>query len=99
MEMYSAFWDPLHINDSGITALLKKHDVTDVFVVGLAADYCVAETVKSAAEEGFKGWVVEEGTRAVSTEGWEGWKKSLAEKGVDVVNADGAEVGWVKELK
>ncbi|KAI1331365.1 isochorismatase [Xylariaceae sp. FL0255] len=67
VEMYSAFYDPFKVSDSGLAELLRKHRVTDVYVVGLAADYCVAATAEDAAREGFKTFLVEECTRPVDS--------------------------------
>ncbi len=44
VEMYSAFYDPFvnpRVSDSGLAGVLKEGRVTDVYVVGLAGDYCV----------------------------------------------------------
>ncbi|KAI9742328.1 MAG: NAD(+) salvage pathway protein [Claussenomyces sp. TS43310] len=101
VEMYSAFYDPLReprVSDSGLAGTLREAAVTDCFVVGLAADYCVKATALDAAAEGFKTWIVDEGTRAVDIDGWEECKKTLAEKGVWVVSAEGAEIGKVAAL-
>lgn len=101
VEMYSAFYDPLReprVSDSGLAAVLKAAGVTDVFVVGLAADYCVQSTAVDAASEGFKTVIVEEATRAVDEAGWETCKKEIRGKGVRVVGLDGDEVRRVAEL-
>lgn len=98
VEMYSAFYDPLGVADSGLKEVLKKEGVTDVFVVGLAADYCVQATARDAKKEGFRVCIVEEGTRAVSEEGWEGMQVDLYKVGVEVVGVDGEEVGQVRAL-
>lgn len=96
VEMYSAFYDPFvnpRVSDSGLLALLKEKDVTDVYVVGLAADYCVKCTAADAAAEGFKTFLIEEGTRAVDSAQWEdAVKKELSEKGVNVVSVQAGEV-------
>jgi nicotinamidase-related amidase len=101
VEMYSAFYAPLknpRVSDSGLTTLLKDKEVTDVFVVGLAADYCVQSTAVDAAAEGFKTWIVEEGTRPVDDQGWTQCMWSLDRKNVTVVSASGKEVKRVTEL-
>ena len=98
VEMYSAFYDPLEkprVSDSGLAAVLKEKGVTDVYVVGLAADYCVKCTAVDAASEGFKTVIVEEGTRAVDPSAWEGIKGELKGKGVEVISVEGDEVGRV----
>jgi nicotinamidase-related amidase len=101
VEMYSAFYDPLkspRVSDSGLSAVLKGEEVTDVYVVGLAADYCVQFTAVDAAAEGFRTVIVEEGTKAVDQEGWEKVKKDIEGKGVRIVGMDGEEVRKVVEL-
>ena len=102
VEMYSAFYDPLEkprCSDSGLAGILRDEGVTDVFVVGLAADYCVRATAVDSAKEGFKTVIVEEGTRAVDPKDWEEVvKMDLKEKGVRVVSMEGEEVQRVKAL-
>ena len=98
VEMYSAFYPPLEdprVGDSGLADLLREKGVTDVYVVGLAADYCVASTAEDAVKEGFRAWIVEEGTRAVVPGGWEERKEALRGMGVGVVGMKGGEVGRV----
>lgn len=95
VEMYSPFYDPFAEPrgcDSGLAALLRERDVSDVYVVGLAADYCVKNCAVDAAREGFRTFIVEEGTRAVDPEGWPDCRKEIEGSGVQVVSMDGAEV-------
>ncbi|KAJ4417103.1 NAD(+) salvage pathway protein, partial [Neurospora sp. IMI 360204] len=73
VEMYSAFYDPLknpRVSDSGLAQMLREARVTHVYVVGLAADYCVWSTAMDAHNEGFETVVVEEATKPVDEEGW-----------------------------
>jgi nicotinamidase-related amidase len=98
VEMYSAFHPPLsspRVGDSGLSTLLKEKGVTDVYVVGLAADYCVAATAEDAVKEGFRAVIIEEGTRAVEPEKWGEKKKELEGRVVGVVGMKGKEVGRV----
>jgi nicotinamidase-related amidase len=98
VEMYSAFYDPLEkprISDSGLAGVLREKGVTDVFCVGLAFDYCVRCTAVDAAKEGFKTFVVSEGTRAVDGAAWDVVKAELKGKGVEVVSLEGEEVAKV----
>ncbi|KAL1836449.1 hypothetical protein VTJ49DRAFT_5137 [Mycothermus thermophilus] len=95
VEMYSAFYPPLHsprVSDSGLAALLREKGTTHVYVVGLAGDYCVRSTAEDAVREGFVAYVVEEGTKAVDPWLWEDVKKEMEENGVKVVSVDGPEV-------
>ncbi|KAI0774493.1 Isochorismatase-like protein [Fomes fomentarius] len=105
VEMYSAFRSPLRAPPlasavSDLADRLSDARITDVFVVGLAGDYCVCSTAIDAAELGWKTYVVEEGTRSVGGE--EAWKETaevLKGKGVKVVSVDGPEVRQVKALR
>ena len=98
VETYSAFYDPFHIEDTGLAARLKADGVTSVFVVGLAGDYCVRCTALDAAREGFETFVVEEGTRCVDPAAWAGVRAEMEGVGVKVVSIDGEEVVRVRAL-
>lgn len=98
--MYSAFFDPLkrpRVCDSGLAGVLREKGVTDVYVVGLAFDYCVRATAVDSLAEGFVTWVVREGTRAVDEGVWGVVERELEERGVRVVEVDGEEVRKVME--
>ncbi|KAH8679928.1 isochorismatase [Tricladium varicosporioides] len=101
VEMYSAFFDPLgkpRCCDSGLAKLLRDRGVSDVFVVGLAFDYCVKASAIDSAGEGFRTVVVEEGTKAVDERSWDKVVQELKEKGVEVVGMEGEEVARVRAL-
>ncbi|KIK71529.1 hypothetical protein GYMLUDRAFT_211845 [Collybiopsis luxurians FD-317 M1] len=79
VEMYSAFEAPFRNPivkeaSSGLGQTLREAGVTDVFVVGLAMDYCVQNTAKDAVSEGFNTYVISEATKAVDP-GEDGWGK------------------------
>ncbi|KAI0853536.1 pyrazinamidase/nicotinamidase [Daldinia vernicosa] len=95
VEMYSPFYDPFkspRVYDSGLVQILKEKQVTDVYVVGLAADYCVKNAAIDAAKEGFKTYLIEECTRAVDPSAWSECKKEIETSGAKVVSMDGPEV-------
>jgi nicotinamidase-related amidase len=95
VEMYSPFFDPFEKPrgcDSGLAGILKEKGVTDVYVVGLAADYCVLNCAKDALKEGFKTFIVEQGTRAVDPEGWPRVRQGLVDIGIEVVDVQSDKV-------
>jgi len=101
VECYSAFAPPFRdppLPGTGLAAILRAAAVTHVFVVGLAADYCVRWSAADAAREGFETVVVREGTRAVVPEAMGAVERELAELGVRMVSVDGEEVGRVRRL-
>ena len=68
VESYSGFGPPFKEPKVSMTSLqdsLRNAGITEVFVVGLALDYCVKHTAIDAAKEGFKTYLVEEATKAV----------------------------------
>ena len=77
-EAYSGF------DGTPLADILRKRDVTEVEVVGLALDYCVKATALDAAREGFDTTVLLEGTRAVADETGEQAIVELREAGVTV---------------
>lgn len=79
IEMYSAFADTFGNMDcikvGGATVDLADHlrqrSITDVFCVGVAGDYCVKESAISAAQAGFRSFVIKEASRCVDAQnGW-----------------------------
>ncbi|KAM4068069.1 isochorismatase family protein [Hirsutella rhossiliensis] len=98
-EMYSAFYDPFRLTDSGIAARLASRRVTHVFVVGLAADYCVKATAESAADEGFTTYIVDEATKPVYPDKWPASAGHVLAKGVRIVSVAGDELARVKSAE
>jgi nicotinamidase-related amidase len=101
VEMYSAFADPFkspRVTESGLAKTLRDAEVTDVFVVGLAADYCVKHTAIDSAKEGFKTWVIGEATKAVDPSSLDSVYQEYAKAGVSVIGKDDVQVKSVKQL-
>jgi nicotinamidase/pyrazinamidase len=87
IDSYSGFYDNGHLKATGLTAYLKGRGVTQVYVAGLAADYCVYFTAKDALAEGFVTCVIEDATKAISEEGFGKAKKDIVEKGGHIVQS------------
>lgn len=66
VDSYSAFFDNGRRHATGLADFLREKNVDEVFVLGLATDYCVKFTVLDACGEGFKTSVVQDGCRAVN---------------------------------
>lgn len=100
VEMYSAFADPFTspcVSRSDLAETLRGADVTDVFVVGLAADYCVMHTALDSQKEGFKTWVIGEATKAVDPSSMDIVHGDYEKAGVSVILKDDAQVMKVRE--
>ena len=66
VDSYSGFYDNNRKKNTGLANYLKKHGVKEVYVVGLATDYCVKFTVLDSLSEGFKTFLIKDATRAVN---------------------------------
>ena len=68
IDSYSGLFDNGHRRSSGLGEWLKAQCVTEVFVCGLATDYCVKFTALDAAKMGFKTHFLEDASRGVNLE-------------------------------
>lgn len=66
IDSYSGFFDNGHRKATGLENYLRDQQVEEVFVVGLAADYCVKFTAMDAVASGFTTFVVTDATRGVN---------------------------------
>jgi nicotinamidase/pyrazinamidase len=66
IDSYSGLFDNGHRKSTGLREWLKDKGVTQVFICGLATDYCVKFTALDAAKAGFKTHVVEDASRGVN---------------------------------
>ena len=47
VDSYSAFFDNQKLSKTSLEDIIKKEDVTDIYVCGIATDVCVGEYGKS----------------------------------------------------
>lgn len=87
MDSYSGFYDNGKKKATGMEGFLKGRDVTEVYVGGLAADYCVYFTAQDALEAGFHTFIVEDATRAIDPENFENIKKEFIHKGGRIIKS------------
>ncbi len=59
IDSYSGFFDNGRGHDTGLGDYLKSIGITDVFITGLAADYCVKFTALDAQSLGFETTLLE----------------------------------------
>lgn len=65
VDSYSAFFDNGYRQATGMTALLREREVTDLYVMGLATDYCVKFSVLDGISQEFRVNVIVDGCRGV----------------------------------
>jgi nicotinamidase/pyrazinamidase len=66
IDSYSGLFDNAHRRSTGLGEWLRQRGVTEVFVCGLATDYCVKFTALDAVRFGFKTFLIEDASRGVA---------------------------------
>lgn len=79
VDSYSAFYDNDHKSKTELAEYLKAHGITNVYVAGLAFDYCVGSSAKDALLEGFNVTVITDATKSVALETAEKMREDLEE--------------------
>ncbi len=72
IDSYSGFFDNGHRKATGLGEYLKQKGVTDVYVLGLATDYCVKATALDAARLGYETLLLTEAIAAVNLDPGDG---------------------------
>lgn len=90
VDSYSGFFDNGQRGDTGLDAYLRSQDVSEVYVVGLALDYCVKYTAMDARQQGFDTTLIVDATRAVNLQPQDGKAAVDAMKlaGIQIVRAE-----------
>lgn len=65
VDSYSAFWDNQKISETHLNEKLREHNVTQVFIGGIATDVCVYSTALHACEYGYITHIIEDACRGV----------------------------------
>lgn len=69
IDSYSGFYDNGRRKSTGLADYLRGKNVRQLYVAGLAADYCVYFSIKDALAEGFDAYLIEDATRAIHPAG------------------------------
>lgn len=65
VDSYSAFFDNAHRRSTGLGEYLQEHDAWDVYLAGLATDYCVRYSVMDALELNLRTYVIADACRGI----------------------------------
>ena len=87
IDSYSGFYDNGHRKSTALADYLRAKGVTQVYVLGLAADYCVYFSAKDALQEGFEAFIIEDGTRPISQEGYQKAVEDLKNRGGKLIQS------------
>ncbi|WP_426710744.1 bifunctional nicotinamidase/pyrazinamidase [Cetobacterium sp. SF1] len=92
IDSYSGFFDNGRKNKTELDNILKTNKIDELYIIGLATDYCVKFTVLDALELGYKVNVVIEGCRGVNIDP----EDSL--KALEEMKKAGASIISIKEI-
>jgi nicotinamidase/pyrazinamidase len=89
IDSYSGFFDNGHRKATGLDQYLSSKNIKDVYVCGLATDYCVKFTALDAYQLGLKVHLVEDGCRGVNLEPEDVGRavQEMRNKGITVLNS------------
>jgi nicotinamidase/pyrazinamidase len=87
IDSYSGFFDNGKLKDTGLAAYLKGRNVNELFVAGLAGDFCVFFTSMDAIDTGFKTTLIEDATRSINDDDFTAKTKLLIKKGGNVIKS------------
>ncbi len=93
VDSYSGFFDNGHTKATGLGAWLNERWVKQLYVLGLATDYCVKYTALDARQLGFDVWLIEDGCRAVDLRPGDGDRAIAEMKGAKVAIVESGSIG------
>lgn len=86
IDSYSGFFDNGKLKCTGLGDFFKGREISEVYVCGLAADYCVYYTAKDALELGFKTFIIENATKAIDAVNFDLIKESFVINNGNITN-------------
>jgi nicotinamidase/pyrazinamidase len=93
IDSYSGFFDNGHRKATGLADWLRARGIRQLYVLGLATDYCVKATALDARELGFETWLVEDGCRAVELAAGDGERALAAMRAAGVTVVESGAIG------
>jgi nicotinamidase/pyrazinamidase len=93
IDSYSAFYDNGHRKSTGLEVYLRDKGVSEVFIAGLATDYCVKYSTLDALQLGFHPYLIVDACRGVNLE------PDDSEKALAVMREGGAILLSFKDLR
>jgi nicotinamidase/pyrazinamidase len=86
IDSYSAFFDNAHLKSTGLGDYLKTRNVSEVFLAGVATDYCVLYSAFDAIDLGFQVTVICDACRPINLNPADEKKalEAMAAKGVKI---------------
>jgi nicotinamidase/pyrazinamidase len=89
IDSYSTFYENDHNTPTGLTGYLHERSITELYVAGLATDFCVKWSVLDGLKENFKVHIVEDAVKGIDIEGSvdQAWKE-MEDAGAEITSSD-----------
>ena len=88
IDSYSAFWDNGRLSQTELFMTLVKHSISQIFLCGLATDFCVLYSAVDSAEHGFQTYLIEDACKGVANDSIAAAKEKMIDVGVKMIKAD-----------
>jgi nicotinamidase/pyrazinamidase len=85
IDSLSGFYDDHHIQNTGLTQILRRLGITHVDVIGLATEFCVGLTALDAISDGFTTRLLTEGSRGLDEKAIQAMYERIIAAGGEVV--------------
>lgn len=92
IDSYSVFFDNAHKKSTGLDDFLKEKNITDIYVAGLATDYCVKYSVLDALMLGYTTHIIVDACRGVNLD------KNDSDRALEEMRSKGAHLINSKDL-
>ncbi|MBL9013719.1 MAG: bifunctional nicotinamidase/pyrazinamidase [Myxococcales bacterium] len=93
IDSYSGFFDNGHQKATGLHAWLTERWIKQVYVMGLATDYCVKFTALDARQLGFDVFLIEDGCRGVELKPGDSERAIAEMRGAGVAVVESGAIG------
>lgn len=87
IDSYSGFFDNGKKKATGMGDYLQGRGVTEVYVTGLAGDFCVNFTAIDALDLGFKSTIISDATMPINDKNFEKIKENFRLLGGEIINS------------
>lgn len=85
VDSYSGFYDNNKLSNTGLLGYLKDKNVSELYICGLAAEFCVFFTAKDAKEAGIDTYFLDFATKPITAEGLVQAKATMQELGINII--------------
>lgn len=87
VDSYSAFFDNGRFSQTDLNQKLRERDISQVYIVGLALDYCVFYSAMDSVESGYETFVIVDATRGIAETSIRSALEQMELSGVKLINS------------